>query len=611
MSPSPRAPAAGGVLTLEPGAPPASPVDGGAGRARHRLAVAACLLAYGALGILANLPVWLDGPTRTIQAAAYGDIGQEVWFLASVPAALAHGHDPLVSTFLNAPWGVNVMDNTAMPLAGLLGWPVTATAGPIATYNVLFSLAVATSAASAFAALRRYVASLPAAFLGGLLYGASPYLVGQGMGHLFLVLVPLLPVFLWCLDEILVRQRRRPWRAGALLGACAAAQLGLSIELLAWAGILAGVGTAGLAIANRRRLRARLGHAARALATAAAVFAALAAFPLFVYFAGHDHLRGPVHPPAVLRNLSADAASFVVPTTNQRFDLGLGATGNGYVVLQDPEPVPEPAEAGSYVGLPLLAFVVAGAIWLRRDRTLRFAVAMAAAAAVFSLGGHLHLAGHDLGVPLPYQLVARAGALASGVAGRFAVFMWLFLALAVAVIVDRGWPRARRSARAGLGALLVAGLVALAPAWPYAFGAPLVPAWFTSPAAAAVPAGSTLLTYPIARSDFSLPMVWQALDAMRFRIPGGEAAVRNLHISTLERLFDRCLLGRPEPPATERLVGRVRADLSRWRIDDVVVPRDVTGAACAVHYLRAAIGRAPLGQHGSAVWRHAIGRVGR
>lgn len=579
------------------------------------------LAAYAALGVVSNLPAWLDGPTRTVQAAGQGDIGQEVWFLAWVPAALSHGTDPLVSHALNVPWGVDLMDNTAMPLAGLLGWPITAAFGPIATYNVLFSLAFASSAAAAFFVLRRFVASDVAAFAGGLCYGCSPYLVGQGQGHLFLVLVPLLPVLLLLLDEILVRQRHRAGWSGALLGACAGAQLLLSVELLVWAAVVAAVAVAVLAVAWRRQVAAHLRHAARALAVAAGVFAAIAAFPLAVYFAGPAHLDGPVHPPAILRNLSADLASFVVPTSNQAVTAGLAARGDAYVALEDGPPLPEPAEAGSYLGVPLIALLAAGAVRFRNDRTLRFALAMALAAAVLSLGPRLRVAGHDTGVPMPYALLERLPVVGSGVAGRFAVFMWLFVALSLAVVVDRAWRALRRppapgwrrlAGAAGLVTVLGASAALLVPAWPYTFGPALVPPWFTSPAAGRVPSGTVLLTYPVARSNFSLPMVWQALDGFRYAMPGGEAAVPAYHVSRLERVFDGCLVdsGR-NPPVGPRLVAELRRELVARRVSTVVVPDDVAGSACAATWVAAVAGRPPRRVDGASVWSRVVGNVGR
>jgi hypothetical protein len=73
----------------------------------------------------------------------------------------------------------------------------------------------------------------PAAFVGGLAYGFGPYMVTQGQTHLNLAFVPLPPLIVWCLYELLFEQKRRPVRMGVLLGLLAGAQVLISPELLA------------------------------------------------------------------------------------------------------------------------------------------------------------------------------------------------------------------------------------------------------------------------------------------------------------------------------------------------------------------------------------------
>ena len=162
--------------------------------------------------MLANLPAWIGGVTHTMQAAGNSDPGQEVWFLAWAAHAVTHLQDPLRSNWIDYPWGVDLADNTSMPLAGAIGTPITLLFGPVATFNVICSLSLASSAAAAFFVLRRFTTWMLAAFVGGLLYGFSPYMIGQARGHLFLLLVPIPPLIFLLLHEIVVRP------AGALVG---------------------------------------------------------------------------------------------------------------------------------------------------------------------------------------------------------------------------------------------------------------------------------------------------------------------------------------------------------------------------------------------------------
>ena len=66
-----------------------------------------------------------------------------------------------------------------MPLLGLLGAPITFLMGPIAAFNVLVNLAFISSATACYFIVSRFVTWWPAAFVGGLVYGFSPYAVAR------------------------------------------------------------------------------------------------------------------------------------------------------------------------------------------------------------------------------------------------------------------------------------------------------------------------------------------------------------------------------------------------------------------------------------------------
>ena len=163
---------------------------------------------YALLSVVGNATSWLHGASSWLPCGGCSDNGQEVWFLASSAHAATHLENPLRTTWINVPYGVDLADNTSMPLVGILAAPITWLFGPIATYNVVFSFSFFSSATAAMLAARRWVRWLPAAFLAGLLYGFSPYMVGQGHGHLFLLLTFTFPLMLIVLDEVVVRQRR-------------------------------------------------------------------------------------------------------------------------------------------------------------------------------------------------------------------------------------------------------------------------------------------------------------------------------------------------------------------------------------------------------------------
>jgi hypothetical protein len=80
-----------------------------------------------------------------------------IWYLRWLPFALAHGHDPLISTYLQVPDGFNLLWNTSILLPAFVLSPVTLLFGAVVSYNLLATLALALSAWCAYLAFRRYV----------------------------------------------------------------------------------------------------------------------------------------------------------------------------------------------------------------------------------------------------------------------------------------------------------------------------------------------------------------------------------------------------------------------------------------------------------------------
>ena len=123
------------------------------------------LLVCLALSVAMFWRIWQE-PTRRLLGGGLGDGALMMWFLRWTPAALGHGLNPLFTDYLNVPNGVNVMWNTSLLLPGLVLAPITVTLGPVLTFNLLGTLALALSAWCATLAFRRYVRSNLAALIG-------------------------------------------------------------------------------------------------------------------------------------------------------------------------------------------------------------------------------------------------------------------------------------------------------------------------------------------------------------------------------------------------------------------------------------------------------------
>ena len=433
---------------------------------------------YLALSVLANRSAWSQGIAHTIQTAGGNDVPEEVWFLAQTPWILLHAHNPLVNNWLNAPGGIDLMDNTTMPLLGILGFPITLLFGPIATFNVLLDLAIFASAMSFFAMARRFVRWWPAAFIGGLAYGFSPFTAATANGHLFLLFQAVPPLLILFVDRFFRSDKASPVWSGVAVGLCFVAQFYISTEVFASLlvmtaiGVVIGVGWVvwkHVPLDRRRTVT---------FAGCAAVIVALGiGYGAWLAVAGPQHITGPAQPASAIAGVTVDPLGLIVPTIDQHFTFGHAQLGDSLTALRTPQwkiVFDSPIENGSYVGVPLLIALVVGAIVLRRKRLALFCAAMGGIALILSFGSHLHYDGHRTGIPLPFFLIAHLPLLDSSVASRWITYFWLFAALLLTLLLDATYKAVATRRRLGRpGAAVVSGLVALAvllplvPAWPY------------------------------------------------------------------------------------------------------------------------------------------------
>jgi len=548
-----------------------------------------------------------------------GDQAQEVWFLRWPLYAVSHGLNPFFSTWMNYPRGVNLAINTASPLLGLASAPLQLTIGTVAAYDVLLVLGLTASALAMCLALRRWVRSWAAAFAGGLLYGFSPYMIGQGRGHVFLVVLFVPPIVLVVLHEITVAQAHGPVRDGLLLGLLLALQYYISPEVLAMTVVVAVVGVALLAALRWRRVQDRIGHTALAAGVAALVCAAALAYPVWMATRGPQHVTGPPHPLSGLSIFPGDLLGPVLPTSNQLLAPHALAVHANALVGNNVD------ENGMYLGVPLVIVLAVFAWVYRRRRAILWFVLMAVVAAILALGPQLVVDTHHTGVPLPAWVLGRLPLLQDILDVRFSLFVQLFAAAALALGLDEmlaaargtGW-RDAASHVVGVAAPAAVGVVALLPLVPASAYSPapaLTPAFFTSPAVDQIPAGSAVLTYPYTlRADAEWSMTFQAEAGMRFKVFGADAFVPDgpggtsvptptpLAPRVVEHLFSDAYT--PEfakvefgtapnaatPPVDGRTVAALRTFLARYHVSTVVVSHFGRDPDKVVGYVTDALG---------------------
>ena len=340
------------------------------GRPRPDLAVLAPLL-YLAVALAALRPGLFTGHDSIVGTT--GDPSLSIWALQWIPFALSHHLNPLFTSFLHYPTGVNLMWNSSILFPSLVLSPVTVLWGPIVSYNFLTLLSMWLSGWCAFLAVRRYSKRWVPAAVGGLLYQFSPFLASQITVHAQIFVAVFPPLLVLLLDEILVRQRRRAWLIGGLLGLATAAQLLTGTEVLAISVVMCVPALITLAVIFRARLRERLGYALRAGAAALAVFAVLAGYPLYFLLLGPQRVSGQLQGDIYM----ARPQAFVIPSKLQ--------------LLGGPSAI---ANSSVYIGIPLLLLLIAVTVWMRRRPAVVAAAVTVACTMVLALGDFLAIREH-------------------------------------------------------------------------------------------------------------------------------------------------------------------------------------------------------------------------
>ena len=592
-----------------------------AGPGAARAVKAGALVIYTGLAVALFSGAWVAPTTSSLGLS--GDAQQIIWFLGWPSFALAHGQNPLFTNYIDYPAGVNLMWNTTALVPALALAPIGHLAGFVLAYNVLMTAGVALSAWTAFLLIRRFASSSVAAGVGGLLYGFSPFMTAHSLGHSQLTVAFMPPVLLIVLDEIVRVQHRRPLVSGLLLGVAAAAQLLIGEELLAMAAVLGLLLLCLAAGLYPGEVRARLGHAWRALACAAIAFTVLVAVPVGFQFFGPQRLAGRVHAPNLY---VSDALSFLVPT---RLFLVAPSPATAFADKFTGNTV----ETTSYVGILLLALLAFISIRMWHRQEVRLAALGAVLVAILSMGVTIHVAGKVSSMPvfvlglifpllqryLPGRLMlyltfggwlalSRLPILNNILPSRLMIFFYLLAGLLIAAWLSDMKTSPAGERRFGLLAVAAA-LLMLVPALPFPSTPNTVPRFFASSSVQRIPAGSVALVIPYSSAADARAMLWQLQAGMDFRMPEGYAFIpdappRGWRLSPPPSATQAVTLaiadGRASPLTDETRL-QILGEWKAWDVKTVVVG-PMAHEQEEVDFVTGILGRSPEQVDGVYVW---------
>src|SRR6185437_1345690 len=421
--------------------------------------------------------------------------------------------------------------------------------------------------------------ALPAALVFG--YSSAIY-SSLLFGHVSVSLLVFPPLLFTLLHEIVIRQEHSVRRDGLLLAALVVGQFLVSPEVLFLCGVFAVVGFVAVTAVGWRQVRGRAAHALPALGLAFVVAGGLLAYPVWFGLAGPQAVTGVLF--AIAPISGAPLSGVVVPgayraigTSYIRFAGYLGHNG----------------PPSDYLGGGRLFATLTSVVVGRRRALTWLLLFLGVVALWFTLGAYA------VGPPLwfhhvwlPWRDLSKLALFEEILPVQIAPFVVLFVAFLIAVALDAlyvhhrpasSWLALHRGA-AMTAATAVMTLLAVVPVFvtfdvPVAVRPVTVPRYVRT-VARTVPAHTVMLTVPFAVSGVPQPMLWQAVDDMRFDLAGaalktpgprGGPVGKGAPGSARRIMVDLTIGGAPEPSGTPAQISTLLRALRTWKAGRVVV----------------------------------------
>jgi hypothetical protein len=527
------------------------------------MAAALLLAAWVTNGLLRN-------PNHTVVEANRGDQALFEWLLANSAHSLTHWQNPLWTTLLNAPDGVNLALNTSVVLVGWLFAPLTLTAGASVSFAVILALNLAATAYAWYHMISRHLTtSRLAATVGGLFCGFAPGLVSHANAHLNFTGQFLVPVIVW--RVFVLRQRENHVRNGAILGLLLAIQWSIGAEVMFFTALGTGAFCLFYALLQRRAVVADAARFAGGLGIAAATSGLLLSYPLYLLFAGPQRYHGTGFDQRI------HAEDLLAYGAFPRLSLA------GWVGL-DSHLAPNPTEENSFFGWPLVLLVIACLILLWRRPAVRALGFTALLFALLSFGNNVKINGTITAIPMPYRALSDLPFFNSALPARLALIVVPIVGVLLALAIDRlRSAPARRSVAVAWGAAFAIALAPLIPRPVPVTERAVVPHFFTAGTWQRYVTGGTVVAVPPTNDLYPDGQRWQTaafVAGKQFPIvggfflgpggPNGRGQIGPILRPTAQLLLTVTQTGTvPVVTATDR--ERARADLWYWNADIVVL----------------------------------------
>ncbi len=343
------------------------------------------------------------------------DPPQTMWFFNWWRFSLAHGLNPFITHWVWAPSGINLAWTTFVPLPALISIPLQVTVGEPATYNIIVTLMLPLAAFAAFLLCRRATGALWPSVLGGYIFGFSPHMLGEVLGHLVVIAVFPVPLIALLALKRLAGEISAA-RFTMMLALLLVTQFLCSVDLFATMTLVGGFSLllALVIFKNDARIRRLI-----VPITGAYLISTVVLSPYFYYLLALGHPSGPIWPP---NRWSADLVGFLVP----RQTIWWGSSNVATAISRRLEG--SLLENGDYLGILLIVLVELFRRSFWPTRIGKFLTLLFITIVVAAMGPTLHVAGHE-GLPMPWAIFQRLPLIENILPVRFMMYAFLVLAI--------------------------------------------------------------------------------------------------------------------------------------------------------------------------------------
>lgn len=507
------------------------------------------------------------GPAGRALALNPSDQALDEWFLAYATRAY-RGDFTLVTGMLNAPDGVNLLCNASLIGMGLLLAPITLAFGAPVTFAVLVAGNLAATGIGWYLLFVRTLAvHRTGAVIGAAFAAFAPGMVSQSNAHLHMTAAWLVPAIVWCVVR-LAHQTEVAWRTartGLLLGALVAVQFFVGEEVLFLSAVTLALFTLVFVALARPSPRVAAPFVF-GLGLAAALAAALLAYPLWLQFHGPQSAEGGVFLPSYF---SADVFSFTAISP-----LSLAGDDSAERLVSGP------AEYTTFFGAPLLLVAFGATVWMWRRPAVVASAVTAVVLSLFALGPRVVMDHEWTGQRGPFSLLSSLPVIESALPTRFALAAIPLLAVILARVVDAAITQTE-TLRLLVPVAVVAALVPLAPAPLPVVDRPPVPRFFSEGYwRVYAPEDGVVVPVPLPDPRDPDAMRWAAATDVRIATPqgwfigpygkGGAAAVGVYPRPTSQLLQRVAKSGRPAE-VTDQDRAAMAGDIAYWRAASFVL----------------------------------------